>query len=457
MKIPSWSKALVAALLSGCAALPVYPSRPAASLGTPVADPLPAKLVVHVAATSEGLRRALDVAVPPSGEGTFELRGPRSYRWSRGPLSLRFADGRVHVKGDLAIEADLPLLGAQRVPLQLSVAGEPVITSDWKARLQGAKVEVASTDVRLRTAEGLAGLLRRATGMLEEYIEAFSFDLSPQVAAAYRRVAAPIDLPLGEAKGCAALRVTSLEAGPTVLAGGLEKDLAVVVAPSVTLPCSAPPLSATPPPLSNVATLPSGPFTVTVPIAARYEELAKAMSLAFTDGKLFFSQEYPELYLSQPEVYASSADQLVLKLRLSGPIRRFIFNTHLDGDLYFVGHPTVVDNELRVPDLEPSVDTSNFLLALKASLGGSGIREQARQALKLDLGERLRAVRQRLSSDFELGGDLGCLRADVAKIEVAGVYPHGSYLRIYVTVTAQAGAFLPCPAAPGSGQPVVAR
>lgn len=453
----SRSKALVAALLSGCATVPVYPSRPATSAGAPIADPLPAKLVVHLSATAEGLRRALEAAVPPGGEGTFELRGPRAYRWARGPLSLRFADGKVHLKGELFVETDLPLLGSQTVPLRLAIAGEPVITSDWKAQLQGAKVEVSSSDVRLKTAEGLAGLLRRANAQLEEYIEAFSFDLRAQVATAYRRVASPIELPLGEAKGCASLRVTSLEAGPTVLAGGFEKDLAAVVAPSITLPCSPPTLSPSPPPLSNVATLPSGPFTVTVPVAARYEELAKAMSLAFTDGKLFFSKEYPELYLSQPEVYASSSDQLVLKLRLSGPVRRFLFTAHLDGDLYFAGHPTVVDNELRVPDLEPTVDTSSFLLALKASVDATGIRDQARQALKLDLGERLRAVRQRLSSDFELGGDLGCLRADVAKIEVAGVYPHSSYLRVYVTVTAQAGAFLPCPASESPAVPVTAR
>ncbi len=25
------------------------------------------------------------------------------------------------------------------------------------------------------------------------------------------------------------------------------------------------------------------------------------------------------------------------------------------------GHPAVVDNELRVPDLEPTIETSNFL------------------------------------------------------------------------------------------------
>ena len=30
------------------------------------------------------------------------------------------------------------------------------------------------------------------------------------------------------------------------------------------------------------------------------------MTLAFTDGKLFFSSTYKELYLSNPEVFASA-------------------------------------------------------------------------------------------------------------------------------------------------------
>ena len=45
------------------------------------------------------------------------------------------------------------------------------------------------------------------------------------------------------------------------------------------------------------------------------------MGLAFTDGKLFFSKEFPELYLAAPEVYAA-ADQLVIKLHLHGPIAK---------------------------------------------------------------------------------------------------------------------------------------
>ncbi len=436
---------LCSAALVGCAAIPVYPSRPGSAAGAPVADPIPAKIIVHLNATSDGLKHALEATIPTSGETTFDLHGPRALRWERGPFSLRFADGRVELKTELSLEADLPLLGKTTVPIKVAIAGEPIITSNWKARLQGATVKAESKDYRLRTAEGLAGALKTATTMLEEYIEAFGYDLSPQVAEAYQRVATPIEVPVGDANGCVTLKVTSLEAGPTVMAGGLEKDLALVVAPSVTMPCASSNLSKTPPPLANVATLPSGPFTITVPIAASYDELAKAMAQTFTDGKLFFSDTYPGLYLTRPEVYLSTADQLVLKVHLGGPIKAANLTATLDGDIYFAGHPEVVDNELRIPDLEPTIETTSFLLGLKASLDGKGIRDQARAALKLDLGERLSMVRSKLSKDFAFGGDLGCLRADVAKIEITGVYPHGTYLRIYVAATAEAQVHLPCP------------
>lgn len=433
---------------AACASVPLYPSRPGAATGAPHADPLPAKVVVHLTATSDGLRQALDARVPKSGETTFELRGPRAVSWSRGPFALRFADGRVEVKTELSLEADLPVLGKMTVPVAVSVVGEPIITSDWQARIQGAKVKLESKDLRLRTAQGFAGAMESATHSTEQYIEGFSWDLSPQVKEAYQRLSTPITFPAGGADGCAILKVTSIEAGPTIIAGGFEKDLALVVEPSVTMPCGNPALPAEPPRLSNVATLPSGPFTVVVPIAARYEELARAMTLAFTDGKLFFSSTYKELYLSNPEVFASQSDQLVVKLHLAGPIKAGSLSANLDGDLYFAGHPEIVDNELRIPDLEPTVETSSFLLGLKASLDRDGIRDQARAALKLDLGERFTAVREKLSRDVAIEGDLGCLRANVAKIEVTGVYPHASYLRVYVTTTAQAAVFIPCPAAP---------
>ncbi len=447
-------RALVAllVLLAGCAAVPLYPARPPTAAGAPRADPLPAKVLVHLTATADGLRTALDTRLPKSGETSFEFRGPRAVTWTRGPLGLRFTAGRVEVKTDLTFTVELPVLGKQTVPMAVTVSGEPVITSTWAARLQGAKVTLESKDLRLRTAQGLAGLLETATKATEQFIEDSSWDLAPTLKAAYQRLSTPIALPAGEAEACAALKVTAIEAGPTVIAGGFEKDLAFVVQPSVTLPCTTQPQPSEPPRLSNVATLETGPFSVVVPIAARYEELARAMGLAFTDGKLFFSSTYPQLYLSRPEVFASQSDQLVLKLHLAGPIDAGGLHAALDGDLYFAGHPVVVDNELRVPDLEPTVDTKSFLLGLKASLDGDGIRSQARAALKLDLGERFAAVREKLSRDLAFDGELGCVRANVAKIEVTGVYPHASYLRVYVTTTGQADVFIPCPESPAVSQ-----
>jgi hypothetical protein len=441
------NRAFVVILLSGCATtMPLYPSRPASAVGAPPADPLPAKLVVHLTATADGLKHALDTKVPASGETTVELKGPRTVRWSRAPFALRFADGRIELKTELSLETELPVLGKTTVPIAVAITGEPIITSDWKARLQGATSKLESKDLRLRTMQGVAGVLEKAQDALDGFIEGFSWDLAPQLTRAWERVSSPIPFPVGDASACAQLRVTSIEAGPTVVAGGLEKDVAFVVAPSVSLPCPTDSPPAELPRLANVATLPSGPFTVEVPIAARYDELARAMSATFTDGKLFFSKSYPELYLSDPEVFATKDEQLVVKLHLAGPIKAAGLSATLDGDLFFAGHPQVVDNVLRVPDLEPTVQTTSFLLGLKATLDGSGIRDQARQALTLDLGERFRAVRERLSTDTAFDEGLGCARTQVSKIAVTGVYPHAAYLRVYLSLTAQGSVYLPCPA-----------
>ncbi len=165
--------------------------------------------------------------------------------------------------------------------------------------------------------------------------------------------------------------------------------------------------------------------------------------MAFTNGKLFFSPEYPELFLETPELYESQGE-LVLKLHLKGPIHKFGIDADLDGDLFLSGHPAVVDNELQIPDLEPTIETKNFLLSLKAMSDGDRIRDQARQALRLDIGDRLRPVREKLSSDLTFGSAQGCFHGDVDRIAVTGVHLHASYLRVYVEVAARARATVPC-------------
>jgi hypothetical protein len=195
--------------------------------------------------------------------------------------------------------------------------------------------------------------------------------------------------------------------------------------------------------MSNVATLVPGPFTVTVPVAARYEELTRAMSMAFTDGKLFFSKDFPEAYLEKPELYESGG-VMVLKLHIAGPIHAAGIDTVLDGDLFLSGHPQVVDNELAMPDLEPTIETKNFLLSLKALADGDKIRDQARAALRLDIGARVKDARDKLGDSLTFSNDVGCFHGDIDRFEVTGVYPHAGYLRVYVAVTGRARAEVPC-------------
>jgi len=424
---------------------PVYPSRPEPSQGPPVADPDPSRIVVHLAVTSAGLREALDDAAPRSGEGTFPLLGSdRRYTWERGPLDLALSQGRVVLSTHVQARVAVPL-HPMELPLDVHIEAEPVVSVAYAVRLQSVDVRVTSSDRRLVLADRVAGVYASVSEPIATKLKEFSYDLRPMLTEAYARVSRPIVLPVGDASACARLRVLEVEAAPTVLADGLEKDLALVVAPSVTLPCpelveNAPPEL---PPLSNVAALTPGPFTVTVPIAARYDELTRAMTAAFTDGKLFFSKEYPDLYLEKPEVYESQG-QIVLSLHIAGPVHKLGIEAQLDGQLYLTGHPAVVDNELSVPDLEPTIETRSFLLSLKAMTDGDRIREEARKALRLDVGERLRQARGLLDDGLTFGSDKGCFHGDVDRVEVKGVYPHAAYLRIYVSVTARARATVPC-------------
>ncbi len=424
--------------------MPVYPPRPAADAAKPVADSAPSRVVLHATITGPSLKKSLDDAMPRTGQGTFPMLGTeRQYTWRRGDLSVRFHQGRIAIEVHVDANADMPV-GSLDVPIDVEIFAEPIVTSDYAAKLQSIDVTVKSEDRVIKVADSAADILPKIKSAIKVKLQDFSHDLLPTVAEAYDRIRRPIDLPLGDTTGCATLDVVGVEAGPTVLADGIEKDLALVVMPSVTVPCTPPDMSRELPRLANVASLPTGPFSVTTPIAARHEELTKAMTLLFTDGKLFFSKDYPKLYLEKPELY-SSGDKIVLKLHLAGPVEKYGIKTNLDGDLYLTGKPTVVDNELSIPDLEPTIETTNFFLGLKASKDAIQIRDQARAALRLDISERLKAVRDKLSSDISFAGGSGCVKAQVHKIEVSSVFVHASYMRVYVTTSASASMYMPCP------------
>lgn len=444
----SLSALVLLALLAACSSFgAVYPPRPPNAPGAPIADPTPSRIVTHLAVTRDGLRDALDEAVPRTGDGSFTLlRSDRRYTWERSPLEVSFAQGRIVLDTRVEVSVDMPI-SSVAFALDVRVAGEPVVSTEYKVKLQSTEVKVTSSDRRLKIADHVAGIFDAIGAELDRKVQGFAYDVRPPLEEAYVRVSRPIELPLGDAHGCAYLKVLGIEAGPTVVADGLEKDVALIVAPEVTMPCAAPVAPAPLPPFANVAQVQSGPFTVTVPIAASWGELARAMGSLFTDGKYFFSSDYPELYLEHPEIYESQG-KVVLKVHIKGPVRKFGIDADLDGDLYLSGHLVVVDNDVRIPDLEPTIETKSFFLSLKAMSDGDKIRDQARSALRIDLSERLRPVREKIGSELTFAGGPACFRGDLDKLEVLSAHAHGSYLRVYVALTGRAAAILPCPAGP---------
>ena len=430
----------------------LYPPRPPLTPGPALADPPQSRVNMHISLTETGMRELIEATVPQQGEVPFSFLGQRKLLWKRSPVELRFnnAAGTIGVRATITGQATVATNPTFAIIMTAEV--QPALGSDFMALLQNPQVQVQSEDKLLKAAEWGAGALTMIKDEVEKRLRELRIDLRPLLAENYEKLARPINFPVGDASACVKLGVQSIEAGPSVLAGGFEKDLSVVVAPSVTLPCS-PDKSITTggsklPPLHNVASIPTGPFEVIVPIAATYAELQKAMKQAFTDGKLVFDPEYPNLYLEKPELYASGG-QIVTKLHLNGFVKKG-WKIDLEGDLFMSGQPEIVDNQLSVPNLEPTIETKSAILRLKTTLDSDKMKKQIRQALRLDIGARLQTVRDKLSKDLIVRhklnpGPEACVKADIGRIEVSGLFAHDAYLRMYVKVSARAAAYLPCP------------
>jgi len=398
------------------------------------------------------MRELIEATVPQQGEVPFSFLGQRKLLWKRSPVELRFnnAAGTIGVRATITGQATVATNPTFAIIMTAEV--QPALGSDFMALLQNPQVQVQSEDKLLKAAEWGAGALTMIKDEVEKRLRELRIDLRPLLAENYEKLAKPINFPVGDASACVKLGVQSIEAGPSVLSGGFEKDLSVVVAPSVTLPCAPEKTSGTGgsklPPLHNVASIPTGPFEVIVPIAATYVELQKAMKQAFTDGKLVFDPEYPNLYLEKPELYASGG-QIVTKLHLNGFVKKG-WKIDLEGDLFMSGQPEIVDNQLSVPNLEPTIETKSAILKLKTTLDSDKMKKQIRQALRLDIGARLQTVRDKLSKDLIVRhklnpGPEACVKADIGHVEVSGLFAHDAYLRMYVKVSARAAAYLPCP------------
>ena len=309
-------------------------------------------------------------------------------------MQVSFSQGRVVLDAQVHARVILPLHPLE-FALSLHALAEPIISSEYAVKLQSVDVKVTSTDTRLSIADKIASIYDTIGTAIGDKGEGLR--LRPQADGGRRRRAhcqAHRARP-GRRQGVRAAEGAGHRGRPRPSSPTAWRRIwPSWWRPSVVLPCPDEVAAGAGaggielPPLANVATIVPGPFTVTVPLAARYEELTRAMSAAFTDGKLFFSKDFPQLYMEKPELYQSEG-RLVLKLHLQGPVHKLGIDANLDGDIFLAGHPAVVDNELSIPDLEPTIETKNFLLSLKAATDGENIKNQARQALRLDIGDRL--------------------------------------------------------------------
>src|SRR5450432_3146332 len=108
-QVMRWTSLLL--LLSSCTRFgPVYPSRPPLHPSPLVADPSPSRVTAHVAMSGAGIRASLEDSVPKTGAGSFSVLGSeRPYTWTREPLDVSFATGRIVVRTHALASIELPI------------------------------------------------------------------------------------------------------------------------------------------------------------------------------------------------------------------------------------------------------------------------------------------------------------------------------------------------------------
>ena len=444
----------------------LYPKGPASSSSPPLADPPLQRPTMHLTLTREGLQSLLDALVPQTDTGNYALLGARAWSWTRTPFALAFDDARKSMTATTDVTATVEVPGtALKIAMKVTADVQPVFTSQHKLVLQAVKVSVSSDDRRIKMADYGAGLVTHVEKTLQEKLSTLQVDLAPTFGALNDKLGTPMFLPLGAASACFRLDVRGIEASPSILADGLEKELALTVAPSLTMPCTVPGKDGQPvtvdvttpetrerpalPPLRNSSGIEGGPFTLTVPVAAGYGELQKAMLAAFPDGRLSFSADHPGLYISDPRV-SSSAGEVVVAVRIGGFVEKGL-RIDVEGDLFLTGRPVVRDNFLEFPELKPTVETQQALLAVAVALNEVELTNAVRKALRLDLSARLSSVKAKLVDALSMqtvvvdGVAPLCTRAELGRLEVKDIAVHDPYLRATVTTTALLSASLPCP------------
>jgi hypothetical protein len=439
--------AVVTLALAGCAHDPPPPPSAPAPGGVVAGGPRPSTAVLHLSLAGDALRAAIDQQIPQSPSGDFTLHGIKlRASLSREPVDLHFENDRVvlHTTGTISVFG--PVTGYNhKIPIDLTVRAAPVVASDYQVRLQDVDVDLHPTNPLLEKAAEVVGGLRWVDGLMRGKLGEVTYDLRPLLAQGATWANTPVKLPIDD-KSCVRARVSAVMAGPTILAGGFEKNLALVIAPSVYVEGATPTGQCdptTPPPplplLQNVEALQPGPFTVELPIDLDYGVVSREFGKRFIPAGGLRATPDHDLFLDQPRVYPSSG-KMVIAMHLSGKVGRYQEN----GEIYLAGNPSAENGRFTVPDLAVTVESKDYLLKLANVVMSDDMAKSASAQMDFDLRPTIDSITANLTRRFPVE-NLGCLIAGVDHVDVLGFEFHDASMRVRLAVTAHAEMDAPCP------------
>ena len=245
-----------------------------------------------------------------------------------------------------------------------------------------------------------------------QQVQNFAYDLRPIIAEAHARIAKPDRSAarrrarLRRAEACSASR-PARPCSPTAS----RRISAIVVAPSVTLPCTDRDRAAALPPLANVATLPTGPFTVSIPDRRALRRAAEGDGARLHRRQALLLQGVPAALHGEARGLrreGSARPQAAHQRARSTSTASTPTSTATSS--WSATRRWSTTRSACPTSSRPSRPRASCC-RLKAALDGNSIRDQARDALHLDIGERLAEVRDKLSTDLAFGDNQGCLRA----------------------------------------------
>ena len=417
-------------------AKPIFPEVSADHVEQPIAQAQPFKHHIHFGATQEGLLAVLEEQLPT--EGVIKHK-KHQYQYSRGSFLLDIQDNHIRFVLPLSIQ-NIPAWGHADVDVTVQV--RPLLTQDYKFLLQDLNIDIQLKGKSLKVLNWFVGIEDFLVSFIEEEVQNADMDIRPLMSELFATYAKPLSFPVGKTEGCIAYNISRIEMDDTKYIRGIEQDMTLTLAPSVTIPCNPLVENASLPVLNHISAVDTGHHEMVIPIAISYEGLRKSLGRIFTDGKFFFSAEHKELYVTEPDIFTVD-ESLIIKMNLKGKLRS-IFSPKIDGAIYFKGTIRIRDNVLTVDEIDTYADTGELLLKLATDLKKQAIILELHKALKFDITQLIAQNKERFSRPYSLLNGKACAKNVIEDVTIDDIFLHKSYVRAYMRGYTSTSIYVPC-------------